>query len=144
MNTARLALAAVAATVADAVYGFAVYGTVLNGQFSAFPAVFRSAESGPAYLPGMFTGILVAMFAVTYIYAKGYDGGSGRQEGLRFGLLMAIVNAGYFVSVNYAILNIGFGVAVGMALAGLGEWLVIGGVIGAMYRPVAAPVRAVV
>jgi hypothetical protein len=138
----RLALAAVVATVADAVYGFAVYGNALNGQFSAFPAVFRSAEAGPAYLPGMFVGILVAMFAVAYMYAKGYEGGNGLQEGLRFGSLLAIVNAGYFVGVNYAILNIGPGVAVGMALAGLGEWLLIGSVIGAIYKPAGLPRRA--
>jgi hypothetical protein len=140
----RLALAAVAATVADAVYGFVVYGNVLNSQFSAFPAVFRPAEIGPAYLPGMFLGILVAMVAVAFIYAKGYEGGTGLQEGLRFGFLLAIVNAGYFVGVNYAILNIGPGVAVGMALAGLGEWLLIGAVIGAVYKPAGLPSRATV
>jgi hypothetical protein len=138
----RLALAAVAATMADAVYGFVVYGNVLNSQFSAFPAVFRSAETGPAYLPGMFLGILVAMFAVAYIYAKGYEGGNGLQEGLRFGFLLAIVNAGYFIGVNYAILNIGPGVAIGMALAGLGEWLLIGSVIGAVYKPAGLRSRA--
>jgi hypothetical protein len=138
----RLVLAAVAATVADAVYGFVVYGNVLNSQFSALPAVFRSAEAGAAFLPGMFVGILVAMFAVAYIYAKGYEGGNGLQEGLRFGFLMAVVNACYFVGVNYAILNIGPGVAVGMALAGLGEWLLIGGVIGTVYRPATVPSRA--
>jgi hypothetical protein len=82
----RLALAAVAATVADAVYGFVVYGNVLNTQFSAFPAVFRPAETGP----------------------------------------------------------IGPGVAVGMALAGLGEWLLIGAVIGAVYKPAGLPSRATV
>jgi hypothetical protein len=139
---ARLALAAIAATIADSVYGFVVYGNALNSQFAAFPAVFRSAETGAAYLPGMFVGILIAMFAVAYVYAKGYEGGNGLQEGLRFGLLFAIINACYFVGVNYAILNIGPGVAVGMALAGLGEWLLIGGVIGAVYKPVRASARA--
>ena len=43
MNTTRLALAALAATVVDGIYGFAVYGNVLSGQFGAFPGVFRGA-----------------------------------------------------------------------------------------------------
>jgi hypothetical protein len=94
MNTTRLALAALAATVVDGIYGFVVYGNLMAGQFGAFPAVFRSAETGTAYLPVMFCGILVGMFAVTYVYAKGYEGGSGALEGLRFGLLIAIFNAG--------------------------------------------------
>jgi len=134
MNTTRVALAAVAATLADAVYGFIVYGNLLAGPFAAFPAVFRSAESGAAYLPLMFACIFVGMLAVSYIYAKGYEGRSGLQEGLRFGLLLAIFNAGYFIGTDYGILNISAQLAVFMALAGLGEWLLVGGVIGLVYK----------
>ena len=133
MNTTRLALAALAATVVDGVYGFVVYGNAMAGQFAAFPGVFRSAEAGPAYLPVMFGGILVGMFAVTYIYAKGYEGGSGLHEGVRFGLLIAIFNAGYFIGIDYGILNIGGRVALAMALGGLGEWLLVGCTIGLIY-----------
>ena len=136
MNMGRLVLAALAATVVDGVYGFVVYGTALTNQFMAFPAVFRSAESGAAALPLMFTGILVGMFAVTYIYAKGYEGGSGLQEGLRFGLLIGIFHAAYFIGVLYGILNISRRLALVMALAGLGEWLFVGCTIGLVYRPV--------
>jgi hypothetical protein len=134
MNATRLVLAALAATVVDGIYGFAVYGTALSNQFMALPAVFRSAESGAAALPLMFAGILVGMFAVTYIYAKGYEGGRGLQEGLRFGLVIGIFHAGYFIGVLYGILNIGRGLALVMALAGLGEWLVVGCTIGVVYR----------
>jgi hypothetical protein len=134
MNTTRIVLAALAATVVDGIYGFAVYGTALNNQFMAFPAVFRSAESGQTALPLMFAGILVGMFAVTYVYAKGYEGGSGLQEGLRFGVLIGILHAGYFVGVMYGILNISRRLAMVMALAGLGEWLVVGCTIGLIYR----------
>ena len=134
MKMGRLALAALAATVVDGIYGFVVYGNVLAGQFAAFPGVFRSAENGTAALPLMFCGILVGMFAVTYIYAQGYEGGSGLMEGLRFGLLIGIFNAGYFIGVDYGILNIGRRMALMMALAGLGEWLVVGSTIGLTYR----------
>ena len=133
MNVTRLALAALAATVVDGVYGFAVYGTAMAGQFAPFPAVFRSSESQITYLPAMFAGILVGMFAATYIYAKGYEGRSGVREGLRFGLWVALFNAGYVVGTNYGVLNIGRRLAVAMALAGLGEWLLVGATIGLVY-----------
>jgi hypothetical protein len=138
MNTTRLALAAVAATLADGIYGFLVYGTALAGSFAAYPMVYRSAEDGAAHLPGMFVGILVAMFVVAYIYAKGYEGGSGVREGVRFGLLLAIFNACYVVGVAYANLNIGGRLAALLALAGVGEWVVVGGTIGLVYRRAAA------
>ena len=133
MNTTRLALAALAATVVDGVYGFVVYGNAMAGQFAAFPAVFRSAETGPAYLPVMFAGILVGMFAVPYIYANGYEGGSPLHEGLRFGALIAMFNAGYVIGTDYGILNIGRRLALAMAFAGLGEWLLVGCTIGLIY-----------
>jgi hypothetical protein len=134
MNTTRLVLAALGATVVDGIYGFAVYGTALSRQFAAYPAVFRSAEDGPAALPLMFCGILLGMFAVAYIYAKGYEGGNPLQEGLRFGLLVGIFVAGYVIGVDYGILNIGRRLALWMALAGLGEWLLVGVTIGLIYR----------
>lgn len=134
MNTTRLALAAVAATVTDALYGFVVYGTLLTSQFTAFPGVFRSPATGAAYLPVMFACIFVGMIAVAYIYAKGYEGRNGLYEGLRFGLLLAIFNAGYFIGTDYGILNISGRLAVLMALAGLGEWLLAGATIGLVYK----------
>jgi hypothetical protein len=81
------------------------------------------------------------MFAVTCVYAKGYEGGNGLMEGLRFGLLIGLFDAGYFIGVDYGILNIGRRLAVMMALAGLVEWLVVGSAIGLIYRPAAGGVR---
>jgi hypothetical protein len=75
------------------------------------------------------------MIAISYIYAKGYERGTGLYEGLRFGLLLAIFNAGYFIGTDYGILNISGSLAVSMALAGLGEWLLVGSTIGSVYKP---------
>ncbi len=142
MNYGRLVLAALVATVVDAVYGYVVYGVMLGGAFAQYPGVFRPAEVGNAYLPGMFVGILVALCAAAFIYAKGYDGGGGLGEGLRFGILLGVVDVGYYVGVNYAILNIGRRLAASLAAAGFVEWLVVGVVIGALYHgPAASPKR---
>jgi hypothetical protein len=67
----------------DVVYGFLVYGTLLSSEFGKYPALYRSAEAGPGYLPLMFAGVFVAAFAAAIIYAKGYEGGSGVAEGAR-------------------------------------------------------------
>jgi len=141
MNYGRLVLAAVAATVVDAVYGFAVYGRVISGEFAKYPAIYRSGESQTAYLPLMFVGILFAMLVASYLYAKGYEGGSGLQEGMRFGVLVGLVMVGYVAGVNYAIMNIGKRLAVYYGLAGFVEWIVVGMAIGFVYRP-AAPSAA--
>lgn len=145
MNYGRLALAAVAATVVDGVYGFLVYGNIISGEFARYPAIYRSSEVQTGYLPMMFVGILFAMLVASYLYAKGYEGGNGLQEGMRFGVLVGLVMVGYVAGVNYAIMNIGKRMALYYALAGLVEWVVVGITIGFVYRPVqpaAAKIRA--
>lgn len=139
MNYGRLALAAVVATVVDAVYGFLVWGTLLAGEFGGYPGVFRSAEEGPAYLPLMFVGILLAMLVAAYVYAKGCEGGAGLREGLRFGVCLGVFVVGATYFVDYAILNIGRRLAASMAVAGFVEWLLAGVVLGLVYKPATLP-----
>jgi hypothetical protein len=138
MNYSRLALAAVAATVVDGVYGYLVYGQVIGSEFARYPAIYRSNETQTAYLPLMFVGILFAMFVAAYLYAKGYEGGSGMQEGMRFGVLVGLLMVGYVAGVDYAIMRIGKRMALYFGLANLVEWIVIGTVIGLVYKPVAS------
>ena len=141
MNYARLALAAVAATIFDAVYGFLVYGMLLAPEFGRYPGVYRSNEAGMAFLPLMFAGLFIAIVAVAVIYAKGYEGGSGAAEGARFGFLLGVFVVFAFVAVNYAVLEVGRKIAVMTAAAGFVEWLAIGLVIGLVYRPASGSPR---
>jgi hypothetical protein len=135
MNYARLVLAAVAATVFDACYGFLVYGMAMAPEFARYPGIYRGEDSGPAFLPLMFAGLFIAILAAALIYAKGYEGGSGLAEGARFGLLLGVFVVFTTASVNYATLNVGRKIAVMTAAAGLVEWLVIGTIIGLVYKP---------
>jgi hypothetical protein len=138
MNTSRVALAAVAAWIVDAVYGFLVYGLALQSEFARYPSVFRPMEVVNGNLPLMFAGSLIGMFAVAYIFAKGYEGRGGVQEGLRFGILVAVFLVGYVMVGNYAVMNIGRRLAAFMACAGTVEWIVVGITLGLVYAPAAA------
>jgi hypothetical protein len=141
MNYGRIALAAVAATAVDAVYGFLVYGMLLANEFGRFPGVYRGQDVGPAYLPLMFAGILIAMVAVATIYAQGYEGGSGAAEGARFGVLFGVFAVAFYAGVSYATLNIGRRMALDLAVAGFVEWILVGATIGLVYAPSAAAGR---
>jgi cytochrome d ubiquinol oxidase subunit I len=120
---------------------YLVYGVLLASSFAAYPAVYRTGDAGAAYLPAMFVGVFVGLLAAAYIYAKGYEGGSGLVEGIRFGLLLGVFVATVFSGVNYATLNVGLGLAIVTGAAGLVEWTLLGTIIGLIYRPAAAPAR---
>jgi hypothetical protein len=134
MNYGRLAIAAIVGTVADMAYGFVVYGMLLTDQFGRYPGVYRPADD-MSHMPVLVAGAFVAVLAATFIYSKGYEGRSGVQEGLRFGAVIGLFCVGYAAMVNYAVLNIGRRLAVGLAAAGFVEWLVVGLVIGLLYKP---------
>lgn len=141
MSYGRLVLAAVVGLVVEVCYGFLVYGMLLSGEFAKYPALYRSAETGPAYLPLMFAGVFVAILAAATMFAKGYEGGSGAAEGLRFGLLLGVFAAFAFAGVNYGVLNMGRRLALYTAVASLVEWTLIGTAIGLVYKPAQVPVR---
>ena len=141
MNYGRITLAAVVATIVDGIYGFVVYGNLLTAQFAAYPGVYRPADTQGPYMGYLFGGIFLAMLAASFIYAKGYEGGSGVIEGARFGLLIGFLQIGYSVIVSYAITNIGRRLTGSMAVASLVEWILSGIVIGLVYTRAAAASR---
>jgi hypothetical protein len=139
MNYGRLALAAVVATVVDLAYGFVVFGMVFSSVLTSAPAgVFRTVEQTAARWPAAVGGTLIGMLAATFIYAKGYEGKSGLGEGLRFGLLIGLLEAGYFSIATSAVMNYGYKLAAIFAIANIPEWLLVGAVVGMLYRPAAA------
>jgi hypothetical protein len=133
MNFMRLALAALAAVIADFVYGFAVYGNLLTGSFLAQGAIYRPAEAQMAYMPMGAAGLALAMAAAAMLFAVSVF--RGLSGGLQFGLLIAVFSIGTNVVVNYATLNMTEDHAARMVLASLGEWLVVGAVLGLVYKP---------
>ena len=139
MNVARLALAAVAATIADMAFGFAVYGNALAGQFEQHQGVYRPGAD-TSYMPFLMAGVFVASIAASYMYAKGYEGQSGVGEGLRFGAVLGLFALGYAGIVNYAVLRISPSLGASMACAAFVEWLIVGTVIGLVYKPAAGAV----
>ena len=67
-----------------------------------------------------------------------YHGGSGITEGARLGVLIGIF-AVCNVLHNYMNFNFGLKLALGQAAAYFFQWIVVGIVIGLIYKPLAAP-----
>jgi len=134
MNYRRLVGAAVAAFVVDMIYGFVVYGMLLQRQFSLYEGVYRP-PADMSFMPYLMLGILIGTFTAAYIYAKGYEGGAGAGEGARFGACIGVFVGGYIGLVNYAVMNLGRRITLSLGVAGFVEWVILGIVIGLIYKP---------
>jgi hypothetical protein len=137
MNFARIALAALGAFVAYFVLGGAAFGLVpsLRNEFLKYPAVYRSQEGMKSVMPGGMVAMFVAMLVLAVIYAMLYQAGSGFVQGARFGALIGVFSICAFVIHNYVNLNIGAKLTFQQSIAYFIEWLVVGIVIGLIYRP---------
>ena len=138
MNPLRIFLAGLGGFVAYFVIGGLLFAVLpmLKTEFMKYPAVYRSQEGIKSVMPAGMAAMLVAILSLAVIYAMMYRGGSGWLEGARFGVLIGVFAIGSFVIHNHVNLNIGLKLTVEQSVAYFVEWVVVGIVIGLIYRPV--------
>jgi hypothetical protein len=137
LNYTRIALSALGGFIAYFVVGGILFGVLpsLKTEFLKYPNVYRTQEGIKSVMPIGMAAMFVAIAALAVIYAMVYQGGSGLAEGARYGTLIGIFSIGSFVVHNYVNLNIGSKLTLQQAVAYFVEWLVVGIVIGLIYRP---------
>jgi len=136
MNPLRILFAALGAFVAYMALGFAVFGLFpsLKTEFLKYPAIYRDEKGQMSRMPVAMVEILVSILVLAVLYALAYQGGSGLVEGARFGALIGIFAICAFVLHNYVNLNIGIKLTLQQSAAYFVQWLVVGIVIGLIYR----------
>ncbi len=136
MNYIRIVLAALASLVVYFVLGTLLFaGGPLKREFEKFPAIYRTPDSMKATLPYGIAGMLLAMLALSVLFAWLRAEGSVLVQGLRFGALIGAFAVGSFVLHNYVNLNIGLRLTAGQAIAYFIQWVVVGVVIAWVYKP---------
>jgi hypothetical protein len=140
VNYFRIAVAGLAATVAYFAVGFLIFGLLpqLRAEFARFPAIYRTPEAMKQVMPAGMLGMLISILALAYLFAWLGRGVCGAVPGALFGALIGIFSIGAFVLHNYVNLNIGARLTFQQSVAYLIEWIVVGLVIGVLYRPVAS------
>jgi len=136
MNYGRMAIAVVCAFVAYMALGGAIFAAVpsLKAEFAKYPNVYRSHEGQMSHFPAGMFGIFLSISVMTVLYAMSYRPGSALAAGAIFGVLFGLFYLGSFVLHNYANLNIGLRLTVFSAIAFMLEWVVVGVVLGLVYR----------
>ena len=135
MNHGRMVLAGLAGTVAYFVCGGVISGQLFAKEYKQYECVYRSREAIMTYFPMGIAATLIAIIILAAVYAKGYEGGSGALEGLRFGALIGIFIVFAVIADEYVTLNIGARLAAFMAVGRFVGWLVTALAIGLVYKP---------
>ena len=143
MNLRRVAIGAVVAWVLYLGISYLVHAVLLNDLYRTYvqSGVMRPESEANAILPIGFVLALVGFFAFSYAYAKGYEGGSGVQEGLRFGVLVGILLCCFATIWEYMVFPIGRRLVLAWFIDYVVEFAIYGMVVGGLYRPAPAPAR---
>ena len=139
MNYPRLALAAVVAWIVSVGLAVLVHGVLLADLYTAHAPLFRAGADMDLGLG--FGAQLFGFFVFAYMYAKGYEGTSGPQEGLRFGVLIGLLLIGFGVVWSYALMPVSGRLGLAWAVDAVVEMAIYGVIVGVIYRPRLAVAR---
>jgi hypothetical protein len=137
MNFTRVAAAAVLAWLASVPVGYVANEIVLKGTFTANAAALRPEADIASNVPIGFAFMLVGFFVFAYTYAKGYEGGSGVIEGIRFGVIVALLIDCFAWSWYWATVPINSAMVMALMIDYVVEFTLYGAIVGAIYKPAA-------
>lgn len=138
MNYGRAAVAALVGTLVYYMVGFFTEGWLFRGAFAPYAAVYRSSDSVMRLMPLGMVFSFLGIFVVALIYARLCSGRNSLFEGARLGALIGAFVVFVFVGTNYVVLNIGGKLALDLAVGALLQWILVGIIIGVIYRPLSA------
>jgi hypothetical protein len=142
MNFARIALAAVVSWIVYLGVSFVVHTMLLRELYLQHLNSMRPEADQNAILPIGFMFALVGFFAFAYAYAKGYEGGKGVQEGLRFGVLVGILICAFRIIWDHMVWPVSLQLTTAWMVENILEFALYGMIVGALYKPVQKSVRA--
>lgn len=144
MNFPRVVLAAVAAWSAYLAISLVVHGVLLTDLYAEHATVMRSNAEQMDILPIGFAFALIGFFAFAYAYAKGYEGGRGSQEGLRFGVLVGMLLCCFAGTFQYMTWPVSGSLFAAWLLDYIVGFAIYGSIVGLLYKRAEAAGRRAV
>ena len=136
MNYTRVGLAALAVWAAYVAVGFVIHGVMLADVWEALhrDGAVRTEAMTRTVLPVGFGLALPGSLVFAYAYAKGYEGGPGLQEGLRFGVLIGLLMVAFGIGWSYVTFPVPLEFLTWMSVAMVIQFAALGMVAGLVYK----------
>jgi hypothetical protein len=129
----RFIFAFVAAYVFIFFWGWLLNGVLLKDVYAQTPNLWRSQSEMMSLFHWIIIGQALLVFAFVMIYASGFAGG-GVIAGIRLGILLEIAAIGMRLAM-YAVQPFPGKLIVYGSVGGLIEMIIVGAMVGAIYRP---------
>ena len=131
----RFIVAFIAAYIFTFFWGWLLNGVLLKDIYAETPNLWRSQSEMMSLFHWIIIGQALVIFAFVTIYASGFAGG-GVAAGIRLGILLEIAAIGMRLAI-YAVQPFPGKLIVYGSISGLIEMIIVGAVVGGIYKPVA-------
>lgn len=130
----KFAIAWLAVFVVWMLGSFVVHGVLLHDDYAKLSNLFRSEADSQRYFPLMILAHVVLAGAFAWVYARGVEAKPWLGQGIRFGLVIALLTAVPTYAIYYVVQPMpGVLVAKQIIFEGL-LLLVLGAVVAFLYR----------
>jgi hypothetical protein len=136
MNWKKFFIAFIAAYIFIFFWGWLLNGVLLKDVYAQTPNLWRSQSEMMSLFHWIIIGEALLIFAFVAIYASGFAGG-GVMAGIRLGILLEIAAIGMRLAI-YAVQPFPGKLIVYGSVSGLIEMIIVGAIVGAIYKPAAA------
>lgn len=82
---------------------FVVHGTLLQADYARLPNLFRAEADAEKYFPLMILAHVIMSGAFVWVYARGAEAKPWPAQGLRFGLVIALLTVVPSYTIYYAV-----------------------------------------
>jgi hypothetical protein len=138
LNYPRILLAGLAAWVASVAVGYLINDIWLVRLYQANAWAYRRADDVAPLVPIGLGMQLLGSLAFAFAFAKGYERdreASGIAQGIRFGLVVALIIDGFAVVWNYITEPIAPRLGLLQVFAIVAEFGILGAIVGLVYHP---------
>jgi hypothetical protein len=132
----RFLIAFIAAYIFMFLWGWLLNGVLLKDVYAETPDLWRSQSEMMSLFHWIIIGQALLILAFVAIYASGFAGG-GVMAGIRLGILLEIAAIGMRLIV-YAVQPFPGKLITYASISGLIEMIIVGAIVGAIYKPAAA------
>ncbi len=113
---------------------FVVHGLLLSADYAKLPSLFRSETESQPYFPWMLLAHVILAGAFAWIYARGVQAKPWLNQGLRFGLAVALLTAVPTYMIYYVVQPMPIALVVKQFVFASVLLLILGVVVAFMYR----------
>jgi hypothetical protein len=132
----RFTFAFVAAYIFIFLWGWVLNGILLKDVYAESPGLWRPQSEMMNLFHWIIIGQALVVLAFVMIYASGFAGG-GVMAGIRLGIMLEIAAIGMRLAF-YAVQPFPGKLIVYGSISGLIEVIIVGAIVGAIYKPAAA------